>query len=105
MQPIKLTFLFSYVNVLFLYIQSVSAHLKQILEAESTPDSASNEKIEKSKNMSAATSEEEMAVDQELFPSTSHKNSVLKDTAISQPDDRSVQIKAGKAEVKSVSVY
>ncbi|KAB5562362.1 hypothetical protein PHYPO_G00016950 [Pangasianodon hypophthalmus] len=81
-------------------LQSVSVHLKQILDAESPSDSANNEKTEKSKKKFAATSEEERIVDRELFPTTSHQHTALKDNVTSQHDDRSVQIKAGKAEIE-----
>ncbi|GAA6108762.1 MAP3K12-binding inhibitory protein 1 isoform X1 [Tachysurus ichikawai] len=82
-------------------LQTVSVHLKQILDAESPSHSASNEKTEKSKNKLAATSEEEIVVDQELSPTTSHQHSASKDKVMSQHDEcRSVQIKAGKAEIE-----
>ncbi|XP_017332710.1 MAP3K12-binding inhibitory protein 1 isoform X1 [Ictalurus punctatus] len=81
-------------------LQSVSAHLKQILDAKSPTNSTNNEKTEKAKNESAATSEEEIVVDRELFPSTSHQHTASKDSVMSQHDDRSIQIKAGKAEIE-----
>ncbi|KAI5616770.1 MAP3K12-binding inhibitory protein 1 [Silurus asotus] len=77
-------------------LQAISSHLKQILDAESPSESSNNEKTEKSKNKLAAVSEEEMAVDKELFPTTSYQHTA----PISQPDDRCVQIKAGKAEIE-----
>lgn len=76
----------------------MSVHLKEILDAESPSDSANNEKTENSKDKLA--SEEEIVVDKELFPTTS-QHTASKDKVTLQPDDcRSVQIKAGKAEVK-----
>lgn len=53
----------------------------------------------------AATSEEEIVVHRELIPSTSHQHAALKDIGMSQHDDRSVQIKAGKAEVKYCLIF
>ncbi|XP_058254307.1 MAP3K12-binding inhibitory protein 1 isoform X1 [Hemibagrus wyckioides] len=79
-------------------LQTVSVHLKEILAAESPSDSANNEKTENSKDRLA--SEEEIVVDKELFPTTS-QHTASKDKVTFQPDDcRSVQIKAGKAEIE-----
>ncbi|KAM9466789.1 MAP3K12-binding inhibitory protein 1 isoform 2-T2 [Clarias gariepinus] len=81
-------------------LQFVSAHLKQILNTKNTPDLTSIEKTEKCMDNLAATSEEEIVVHRELIPSTSHQHAALKDIGMSQHDDRSVQIKAGKAEIE-----
>ncbi|XP_060790156.1 MAP3K12-binding inhibitory protein 1 isoform X2 [Neoarius graeffei] len=81
--------------------ESASAHLKQIMDVKSPTDSINNEdKMEKSKNESAATTEEEIVVDRELVPSRSHQHATSKDSGMSQHDDCSVQITAGKAEIE-----
>ncbi|TSN67086.1 MAP3K12-binding inhibitory protein 1 [Bagarius yarrelli] len=81
-------------------LKAISTHLKQILDAESPADSAVNEKTEKSLNKLSPASEEDMVLDRELFLTQSHQQTASKDKVMSQPDDRSVQIKAGKAEIE-----
>ncbi|XP_062863741.1 MAP3K12-binding inhibitory protein 1 [Trichomycterus rosablanca] len=78
-------------------LQSVSANLKLIVDADSESTPTNSELPEKSNKDLTATSEEEIVVDTVCLPAASHKNSgVLK----AQVDDSSVQIKAGKAEIE-----
>ncbi|KAG9268520.1 MAP3K12-binding inhibitory protein 1 isoform X1 [Astyanax mexicanus] len=81
-------------------LQLISSNLKHIVELENQSTSASRETTRKSSKELVTTSDQEMEIDPGQISTTSQDHTALKDTAKTQIDDSSIQIKAGKAEIE-----
>ncbi|XP_026860671.2 MAP3K12-binding inhibitory protein 1 [Electrophorus electricus] len=81
-------------------LQSISANLKQMVDAEKPSITASCETAGKSREELVATSEKEVVVGSGHVPTTSQHHTTPTDVVKAQLDDNSVQIKAGKAEIE-----
>ncbi|KAK1793547.1 hypothetical protein P4O66_011921 [Electrophorus voltai] len=80
--------------------ESISANLKQMVDAEKPSITASCETAGKSREELVATSEKEVVVGSGHVPTTSQHHTTPTDVVKAQLDDNSVQIKAGKAEIE-----
>ncbi|XP_076834715.1 MAP3K12-binding inhibitory protein 1 [Brachyhypopomus gauderio] len=81
-------------------LQSISANLKQMVDAEKSSTPASCETTGLSRDELAAMSEKEIVVDSGHVPATSQCHTAPEDGVMAQLNENIVQIKAGKAEIE-----